>query len=168
MALATLCASLVAHSASNVGARIKKPKGSVSFSAIIMTNEHDQILLLRRKNASFGDGQYALPGGKIESGETALEAARRELAEEVCVGAEQLALAHVVNRQGPETEFYVFIFKALAWTGLPINGEPDKCDDMRWFALEALPENIIDAHRQAIELSGKGVVYSEHGWGSRS
>ena len=96
--------------------------------------------------------------------ETALEAARREGLEEIGITIDQLQLVHVVDRQGPETEFYVFVFKPLNYEGVPFNAEINKCDDISWFPLTNLPENIITAHKQAIELSQKGIGYSQHGW----
>lgn len=144
----------------------KKPKGTVSFATVLLVNERSEVLLLRRKNTGFADGLYALPGGKIETGETALEAARREVKEEVRVSVEHLYLVHVVDRQGLETEFYIFVFKAEKWSDAVSNCEPHKSDDVRWFPLCALPENMLPAHRQAVELSQKGVLYSEHGWNS--
>ncbi len=151
----TTCAEVV---------RTKKPKGTVSFATVLMINEQSEVLLLRRKGASFGDGQYCLPGGKIESGETAAEAACREVQEEVGVQLVDPQLVHVVDRQGPETEFYVFVFRADSWRGIPNNGEPDKCDDLKWFSCNRLPEKMIPAHRQAIERIIQGTHYSEHGW----
>jgi 8-oxo-dGTP diphosphatase len=144
--------------------RNKKPKGSISFATVLLINDRSEVLLLRRKDTGFADGLYALPGGKIETGETALEAAQRECQEEVGLLVEDLSFVHVVNRQGPETEFYVFVFKAEKWQGTPSNCEPTKSDDVRWFSLHTLPENIIPAHKQAIVLSQQGILYSEHGW----
>lgn len=53
----------------------------------------DEVLLVQRGNA-FGHGFWSLPGGRIESGESALEAAARELMEETgCVAI----LTHMVG-----------------------------------------------------------------------
>lgn len=72
---------------------------------------------------------------------------------------------HVVDRKkNLETKFYVFVFQALVWQGNPFICEADKCDDIAWFPLNKLPENMIPAHKQAIELSQKGILYSQHGW----
>lgn len=143
---------------------VKKPKGTMSFSVVLVYNEKSEVLLLRRKGTSFGDGLYALPGGKIESGETALQAAEREAQEEIGITIGEAKLVHVVDRQGPETEFYIFVFQASSYKGNAINNEPDKCDHVAWFPLHKLPDNMIPAHRQALELSQKKILYSEHGW----
>jgi 8-oxo-dGTP pyrophosphatase MutT (NUDIX family) len=42
--------------------------------------------------------------------------------------------------------------------------EPHKCDDRRWYPLEALPSNIIPYIKQRLESYQKGVLFSEHGW----
>jgi len=154
-------------SASEIISHTIKPKGTMSFATLLLINEKSEILLLRRKGTSFGNGLYSLPGGKIESGETALESAEREAKEETGIEVNELKLVHVVDRQGPETEFYVFVFKPQAWHGIPANCEPNKCDDIAWFPLNKLPEQIIPAHKQAIEMYQNGIIYSQHGWGQK-
>ena len=48
--------------------------------------------------------------------------------------------------------------------GEPINVEPHKCDDLFWFNMDQLSENVIPYIRFAIESIKKGEFYSEHGW----
>ncbi len=166
MLLLMLIAATCGTTKSEMYVRNKKPKGSMSYAIVLLINEKSEVLLVRRKGVSFGNGLYSLPGGKIESGETALETAKREAQEEVGIMIDDLNLVHVVDRQGPETEFYVFVFRPSVWQGIPSNCEPDKCDDVRWFPVNQLPDKLIPAHRQAIELSQNGISYSKHGWDS--
>ena len=42
-----------------------------------------------------------------------------------------------------------FIFSD-EWQGKLKNNEPLKCDDLRWFALEQLPENMVEYVRYAL------------------
>jgi 8-oxo-dGTP diphosphatase len=50
------------------------------------------------------------------------------------------------------------------WTGEIRNNEPDKCDQFAWFAVEALPTNIIPYVKHAIQSYNRGGYYSEFGW----
>jgi ADP-ribose pyrophosphatase YjhB (NUDIX family) len=55
-----------------------------------------RLLLIRRKNPPFR-GQYALPGGYVDYGETTEHAAARELAEETSLAAVTMSLIGVFS-----------------------------------------------------------------------
>lgn len=133
---------------------------------LLMLTRDSSVLLMQRKNATFGDGLYALVGGKVEEHEPALDALVRETKEEigVTVKKEDLKLVHTFHRKGTEKDLIVLVFTTNTWTGEIVNNEPEKCSDLAWFDLKALPENIMSAHRQALELLQKNIYYSEHGW----
>ena len=42
--------------------------------------------------------------------------------------------------------------------------EPHKCDDLSWFDLNDLPENVIPYIKQAIQNILNKEIYSEFGW----
>ncbi len=142
----------------------KKIKGNSNYATILLMNEKSEVLLLHRKGTAFGDGLYSLPGGMIEDGETALEAAVREAKEEIGIDATDLDFIHVVDRRGADTEFFIFFFKVNVFQGEPKNCETHKCDYMSWIALTELPDNIIPGHRQAIILSQQHNSYSLNGY----
>ncbi|HWW25919.1 MAG TPA: NUDIX hydrolase [Caulobacter sp.] len=90
----------------------------------------DQVLLIKRGTPP-RLGQWSLPGGRLERGETTVVAALRELAEETGVQAQLLGLIDVVDglfispATGQTTRHYVMIDYAARW----ISGEPVAGDD---------------------------------------
>jgi len=127
----------------------------------------DTVLLIHRTGTNFGNGLYGLVGGKVEQGETALQAIRREIREEVAIDLPESAfqLVHTLHRKGTETEFISLTFSAsLENQEAPRNNEPEKHDDVRFFKVDQLPATIIPAHRQIIEHILQNSIYSQHGW----
>ena len=125
----------------------------------------DRILLLRRFNTGYRDGEYSVPAGHLDGGETVMAAAAREAEEEIGVrlDAEHIVFAGVMHRrEGDErVDFFVRVHK---WIGEPFNAEPDKCDDLRWVEVNSLPQNTIPYVRKAIKDHLNNVVFTEFGW----
>jgi len=132
-----------------------------------------QILLMRRFQTGWEDGKYGLPGGHGEEGESMKEGAAREALEEIGVFArpEELEFVLTQHRWNPEPgnphARVGFYFVPKEFTGEPHNAEPEKCDDVRFFPLDALPSNAIDHVRAAIEAYKVGERYNEHNWEKR-
>lgn len=130
----------------------------------------NKVLLLQRKNTGYRDGDYDVPAGHLEEGETIMQAALREAKEEACVEIEptKLQFSHVMHRhtvKGSDGRVYIdFFFTADSWSGELKIGEPEKCSDMKWCKIDALPDNFIEYQKDALEMSLKGVKYSEWGW----
>ena len=125
----------------------------------------NQILLLRRANTGYRDGQYSVPAGHLNGGEKASVATAREGKEEsgVEVNPDKLKIAHIMHRNS-ETERADYFFTTDAWEGNPEITEPDKCDDLSWFSLDQLPDNMIPYVKHAIECFRERIIYSEFGW----
>jgi ADP-ribose pyrophosphatase YjhB (NUDIX family) len=130
-----------------------------------------QVLLLRRLNTGFEDGNYSVPAGHLDGGETVRMAAQREVLEEtdVHIEVEDIAFATVMHRKSDDTlsgtgERVDFFVHVNAWNGEPFNAEPDKCDELRWCDVDALPVNIIPYVKQAIQNFRSEVVFDEFGW----
>jgi 8-oxo-dGTP diphosphatase len=125
----------------------------------------EKILLLRRFNTGYEDGKYSVVAGHLDAGETVTQAAIREANEEIGVilMPQDLQVVHVINRKS-EDERIDFFMRVKRWTGEIRNNEPDKCDQLAWFAVEALPTNIIPYVKHAIQSYNRGGYYSEFGW----
>jgi 8-oxo-dGTP diphosphatase len=72
-----------------------------------------KLLLIRRKNPPF-QGQYALPGGFINYGETTEQAAARELSEETGLRAIRLSLIGVYSEPNRDPRRHVVSIAYLA------------------------------------------------------
>ena len=125
----------------------------------------NQILLIRRFNTGFADGQYSVPAGHLDGGETVSAAAIREAQEEVAVQIEpqDIQYSSVMHRmEGDErVDFFVHVTK---WDGEPVNAEPNKCDDIRWVDVNDLPVNTIPYISRALHNHQAGITFDEYGW----
>lgn len=123
------------------------------------------ILLLRRYNTGYEDGRYSVVAGHLDAGETVTQAAVREASEEVGVTLcpPDIQVVHVMNRKSKDERIDFFVLVGR-WDGEVANAEPDKCDHLAWFPLEALPANTIPYVRYAIGQFQQGRYYSEFGW----
>lgn len=134
---------------------------------VLLIDEGNLLLTQRRdRNPSF-DGLWHLPSGKLDAGESVVDAAAREAEEEVGVLMQPTDLRHVhtvhVNGSGPEARLGLF-FEARRWIGEPTNREPEKCSAIRWFPLDALPTELIDYPAAGIHAYRTGTAFSTRGW----
>lgn len=125
----------------------------------------DQILIARRFNTGYRDGEYSVPAGHLDGDETVIAAGMREAKEEVGVTIEagDMTFSSVMHRNEGE-ERVDFIVQVQKWQGEIVNAEPDKCDDLRWVNFNDLPENTIPYVRRAIANHMNGITFDEFGW----
>ena len=110
----------------------------------VVVCQDDRVLLVRRGKAP-GKGNWSLPGGAQELGETVFEAARREVLEETSVSVEVLGLVDVVDsiRRDPSGKIqyhYTLVDVAAEWR----SGEAKPLDDaadVSW-----VDRNRLDGH----------------------
>ncbi|MFB8765607.1 NUDIX hydrolase [Nocardiopsis alba] len=134
---------------------------------VLLTREDGCVLLGERKGTGFADGQYGIPGGHLESGESVPQGAAREMKEEVgvVIDPDDLVCAHVAHHLGSEGKTRIgFFFTTTRWQGSPVNREPELCSGLSWFDPAALPENTIPYIATIIDRIRSGQTFSAHGW----
>jgi len=139
-----------------------------SFVSLILRRDQE-VLLIRRSNTGYEDGLYCCAGGKIDGNEPATEALIREAREElgIILKKEHLKVVHVVHRKlkrDYDPELIGFFIEATKWEGIPQNMEPHKHDDIAWFPLHNLPENLMPTFKHVASMIENNIFYSELGW----
>ena len=135
-------------------------------SSYLFLIKDNSILLQRRFQTGFEDGNYGVPAGHLDGGETAREGGAREIREEIGVeiNPQNMMVVHVMHRKATYDERIDFFMVASDYSGEITNMEPHKCDDLQFFPLDNLPENVVDYVKVAIENYRNGITYSEYGW----
>ncbi|UIX35643.1 NUDIX hydrolase [Streptomyces sp. GQFP] len=128
----------------------------------------DRVLLGLRSGTAWCDGWWHVPAGHLEEGESFLAGMVREAREELGIALEEadLVVAHTVHDYDPKTResrLQVF-FTANQYAGRPHVAEPDKCAELQWWPLSALPERLVRYTRQALICIQRGQSASTVGW----
>lgn len=144
---------------------------TLSTVGMIVTRENDgqeEILLQKRKDTGWMDGFWELAAcGHVEEGETLKQAAVRETKEELGLDVKEEDLKFAgLNHNKIEDKgiYYCAYFKVHKFNGTPKIGEPDKCEAIKWFPINDLPQEIIPIRKTAIENYLNNVLYDECGW----
>lgn len=143
-----------------------KDRFKIIGAVYLILQKDGRVLLSRRANTGYCDGMYGLPSGHVEEGESLISAMVREAKEEIGIDVrrEDLRYVHCVSRLSAIGHYLDHVFTADTWQNHPVNQEPEKCDDLSWFAMDALPDTIIPYIRRILESVAKGVRYGEEGW----
>ncbi|MFA5169644.1 MAG: NUDIX domain-containing protein [Candidatus Paceibacterota bacterium] len=135
-------------------------------SVYLILEKEGKILLSRRFQTGYEDGNYGLASGHAEEKETMREAMARESLEEIGININASELKHVLtmHRFCGDHERIDLFFTVDSINGEVKNMEPNKCDDLNWFSLSQLPQNTIPYIRKAIECYLNKIDYCEFGW----
>ena len=131
----------------------------------LFLRQEGNILLLRRRNTGYEDGIYSVIAGHVDGGEELKAAMTREAREEAGIEISSTDLRVVgVTHRSADREYIDFFLEASKWSGDVKNMEPDKCDDLRWFPVDSLPDNTIPYIRTAIENYLSDIWFGSVGW----
>lgn len=138
---------------------------AIPAAFVILEREDGKILFLRRHETGYMDGHLQMPSGHIEAHELPSAGALRETLEEVGVAIkpENLELAHISYRAkvGEHVDRVDFFFRTKIWAGEPVNAEPNRCSELVWASLDALPEDVVPVIREVLGHIGRGALFSE-------
>ncbi len=123
----------------------------VGCSAVIFDEKREKVLLTQRMD----NGRWCLPGGHMESGESAAEACEREVLEETGLKVRATRLLGVysnpdqlvIYKDGNKAFFVVLNFEVQVLEGEL--GLSDETTDFGWFSLEEMETMPIHANHKA-------------------
>ena len=141
----------------------------IVFIMLIRTIDNKKQIYLQLKKST---GLWTLPGGHLEDGETSKAATVRETEEEIGVDINRndLRLRYIAQIKDAIGQRVIFFHETSSWRGEPYNKEPEKCDDVNWFNVDDLPENMNANTKRCLEeiqtLPEGEIVYREYGFKS--
>ncbi len=112
-------------------------KPTIHVACGVLVNAQGEVLLAQRPEGKIAAGWWEFPGGKIEQGESALQALSRELQEELGVTVRQ---ASPLIRFRHEYSNRVIVLDT--WRVTAFEGEPEGCEGqaLRWLAVDRFAE----------------------------
>jgi len=124
-----------------------------------------KVLLLRRRNTGYEDGNYSVVAGHLNGDEEVKAAAIREAQEEagIDIAPEDLRVVGVMHRRSDD-ERIDFFLAASSWSREVVNNEPEKCGELAWFDMGDLPDDVVPYVRRGIENYRRGVWFDSFGW----
>lgn len=123
----------------------------------VMLIHNGQVLLVRQ---TYIPGWF-MPGGGVKRGETLEQAARREIREEVGGKMANLRLLGAYTHFGEHKSDHNALFLCTDFT---FNGNQDKeIAEVRFFALDALPDGLLPGHRSRLEEYRMGLDMPQFG-----
>lgn len=131
-----------------------KPKDPAT---LVFVTQDEQMLLIRKKRG-LGAGKINAPGGRLEPGETPLQAAIRETQEELLITPKQLSYAGENLFQFVDGySIHVYVYKATDYEGDPT--ETDEAIPI-WTHVDAIPyEEMWEDDRLWVPLVLEGVAF---------
>ncbi len=91
----------------------------VKVAAAVILNEQQHIFLAKRPQGVHQGGKWELPGGKLEQDESALQALKRELFEELGIEVNDAESFLQISHQYPDKSVILNVFIVSDYSGRP-------------------------------------------------
>lgn len=128
----------------------KKPVPEVPVAVAVIVSKDGRLLIQRRPEDGLLGGLWEFPGGKIEEGETAAEACRREVNEELGIEIDPIHAITTIRHAYSHFKIVLSAWQCRLASGVPAssNGQPWK-----WVTVAELNDYAFPrANRRLIDL----------------
>jgi 8-oxo-dGTP diphosphatase len=142
---------------------------SIRVGVGVIIKDGNKILLGKRAIDELAEGfkpqennlreTWAMPGGKLEVGETLVECAKREIKEEVGIVLNDLKIVSISDDFEKTGNFLVVAFVSENFEGVPQTMEPNKIKEWQWFQLDQLPSPLFGPSEVSIKKFKEGILY---------
>lgn len=139
---------------------VGQAKVIMMVSGAFVFDKNNRLLLNKRSD----NGQWGLPGGFMELGETVQDTARREVFEETGLKLGKLELFGIYSgptfdktfQNGDQVSMVKHVFTCHEFTGQLLTSNSESIDNA-FFPIDQLPENLFTDHLEMIQdfLTGK-------------
>lgn len=119
----------------------------VQVAAAVIRRADGHILLAKRADQQHQGGLWEFPGGKLEAGESALVALRRELQEELGIAVTAARPLIKVQHDYPDKQVLLDVWEVSGFTGEPRGAEGQP---LAWVSPRQLPDYDFPAANQPI------------------
>ncbi|MGC9518203.1 MAG: NUDIX domain-containing protein [Desulfuromonadaceae bacterium] len=134
----------------------------IKTSVVACIIDEQQRILLTKRNIPPFFGQWVMPGGKIDHGESIASALMREVQEEVGLKVKTGTLVDIYEHLavGERNDHYIILYYRALPLSMDININPAELSEARWFAGDELPHlDIPPGSRQVLVQ-----LYPEQKW----
>lgn len=124
----------------------------LDVAAGVVVSPTGAVLIAQRPGHVHQGGLWEFPGGKLEHGETALQALQRELEEELGIGVAQAEPLITLRHDYPDQRVCLHVFRVQQFSGMPrgLQGQP-----VRWVAKDELREWPFPAANRPIVAAAR-------------
>ncbi len=127
----------------------------------VVVRKNGRVLFGQRKGG-VGQGEWCLPGGKLDAFESLVSGAIREVREETGIELVDLVFVNLTNDPRQEcNEHYIQVTFFANTDKDPKLTEPDSFSGWGWFSFENLPQPLFFGHRKLLQAIQSNRMFSD-------